>query len=314
MQKNRKSSLKRRRASSIQLTERDQAIIIALHKHRFLTTGHLQVLTHTKSRWGMNKRLRLLYDHKYIDRPKAQAALFSHADKRPVIYALGNKGAALLADRSGITMPPSVYWTDKNRRVREKHIEHTLGISGFMIEMEVMCKAAPHLHLIDQDEILARSPISTRRAKYPFRWKTNITHNGASHDIMIVPDCVFGIRNNERLEGGNERFFFVEIDRGTMPVMRRDLTQTSYLRKILSYADTFERDLAKKRFGMKGFQVLTVTTGEERIKSIQAAIAGLSHTSFSANTFLFKTKADGQAISPFYTGWENCKGKSYRLS
>jgi len=131
--KTKASRLNRKAAQPIKLTDRDAEILMALHKYRFLTTHHLQTLTQTESRWGMNKRLRLLYDHKYIDRPKAQAAIFSHADKRPIVYALGNKGASLLSNRYNIPMPPSVYWTEKNRRVREKHIEHTLGISDFMV-------------------------------------------------------------------------------------------------------------------------------------------------------------------------------------
>lgn len=302
------SRLKRKRPCPITLTDRDAIILKALHKYRFLTTDHLQTLTQTESRWGMNARLRLLYDHKYVDRPKAQAAIFSHADKRPTVYALGNKGAALMSERFGIIMPPSVYWTQKNRRVRERHIEHTLGISDFMIEIEAMCNAAPNLHLIDQAEILARSPAQTRRANYPFRWRTQIMHKGERHDIMIVPDYVFGIRNDEQPAERNERYFFVEIDRGTMPVTRRDMAQTSYLRKILSYADTFERSLALRRFNMTGFQVLTVTTSQDRIKNILNAIARLERKSFSAGTFLFKVKTDAQTHFPFHSMWENAKG------
>jgi hypothetical protein len=298
------SRLKRKTADPIQLTDRDADILRALHTYRFLTTDHLQTLTGTESRWGMNKRLRLLYDHKYIDRPKAQAAIFSHADKRPTVYALGNAGAKLLSERYGAAMPPSVYWTEKNRRVRERHIEHTLGISDFMVEIETLCKTAPELHLISQEDILAQSPAETRRAKYPFRWNTQVNHNGQRHDIMILPDYVFGLRTRD----GRERFFFVEIDRGTMPVTRRDITQTSFVRKILSYADTFERGLALRRFGMAGFQVLTVTTSQARIQTIQDAIANLSDTSFSANTFLFKSKSDSQAPFPFHAGWQNIKG------
>lgn len=298
------SRLQRKRADPIQLTDRDAIILKALHRYRFLTTDHLQTLTGTDSRWGMNKRLRLLYDHKYIDRPKAQAAIFSHADKRPTVYALGNAGAELLSSRFGVAMPPSVYWTEKNRRVREWHIEHTLGISDFMIEIEALCHVSSTLHLIDQDKILANAPAQTRRAKYPFRWKTEISHNGERHEIMILPDYVFGLRD----ENGRERYFFVEIDRGTMPITRRDIRQSSFLRKVLSYADTFERGLATKRFGWSGFQVLTVTTSKARIETIQHAIAALPNTSFSANTFLFRSKSDPQAPLPFHTEWQNAKG------
>jgi len=155
MAKTKTSKLKRKRAKPIRLTARDIEIIRALHRHRFLTTDHLQKLTGTESRWAMNARLRLLYDHKYIDRPQAQKSLYSHSDKRPVIYALGNKGASLLSTRSGISMPKMVYWTEKNRRVREAHIEHTLGIADFVLGIEIMCQEKEHIEFIDPQTIIA---------------------------------------------------------------------------------------------------------------------------------------------------------------
>jgi len=305
MTKKHASKFKRKPAPPIHLTNRDRDIIMALHKYRFLTTDHLQTLTNTKSRWGINTRLRLLYDNKYIDRPKAQFAIFSHANKRPVIYALGDKGASLLSTRYGIPMPPSVHWTDKNRRIRENHIEHKLGISNFMISIEMMCQRSDHLEMIDQQAILSRSPKHIRQSKYPFRWKTKIRYKGKQHDIAIVPDYVFGIRNTET---DREKFYFVEIDRGTMPILRRDINQTSLMRKILSYADTLEHDLVRKRFDMNGFQVLTVTTSDERIKAIQKVINKQQTTSFSSNTFLFRVKIDSQSHFPFHSEWQNTKG------
>jgi len=310
MTKKHASKFKRKSVRPIRLTERDQEIIMALHKYRFLTTDHLQTLTNTKSRWGMNARLRLLYDHKYIDRPKAQFAIFSHAAKRPIIYAIGHKGASLLLTRYGLKMPAKTYWTEKNRRVREKHIEHTLGVSDFMVGVETMCREQSNLIFIDPDTILARSPVQTRRAKYPFRWKTTIEHNGQRHNISIVPDFVFGIKDTNSKSWQNEKFYFVEIDRGTMPVERSDITQTSFVRKALSYADTLERNLALNRFKITGFQVLTVTTSEKRVKAIQTAINGLSKKSFSANTFLFRPKDKRQTHFHFQPCWTNLKGRS----
>lgn len=313
MVKKHTSRLKRKSAPPIRLTDRDRDIIMALHKYRFLTTDHLQTLTGTNSRWGMNARLRLLYDNKYIDRPKAQFAIFSHANKRPIVYALGNKGASLLSTRYGLKMPAKTYWTEKNRRIRERHIEHTLGIADFMISVEEMCRTSDHLEMIDQQSILNRAPKQVRRSKYPFRWKTQIRHNGKRHDIAIIPDYVFGIRDKNRKPVLNEKFYFVEIDRGTMPITRRDITQTSFMRKVLSYADTLERDLALKLFKMKGFQVLTVVNSEDRIAAIQNAITHLPEKSFSTGTFLFKVKDNGQTHFPFYSGWQNWRGNTHQL-
>lgn len=176
-----------------------------------------------------------------------------------------------------------------------------------------MCRETEHLEFISPEEILSRAPKGTRRSKYPFRWKTRIRHPNnrfeeKNFEVAIVPDYVFGIRDKSGKYNQSERYYFVEIDRGTMPITRRDITQTSFMRKVMSYADTFERRLASKRFSMKGFQVLTVTSSEVRIGEIQKDIENLKDKAFSANTFLFKSKNDDQTRLSFYSKSENTKG------
>ena len=207
-------------------------------------------------------------------------------------------------------MPSKVYWTEKNRRVREKHIEHTLGISDFMVGIEMMCEKRADLKYIDPNAILANAPRQTRKARYPFRWKTRVWHDGRTHNISIVPDFVFGLRSTKT---GKEKFFFLEIDNGTMPISRKDVTQTSFMRKIHSYIDTLDQDLARRRFGLPGFQVLTVTTSEKRIASIQRAITTFPDRKFSANTFLLRSKEDQQAALPFQNQWLNVKNAIVEL-
>lgn len=285
----RKSKFKRNSTGHIELTERDVQILQALHKYRFLTSEHLMKLTETTSQQGMNRRLRVLFDAKYIDRPKAQMHSLAYADKRPMVYALGNEGADLLSNRFQLTLP-DIYWSEKNRRVKEKFIEHTLGIAEFMVSMEVACKEAGNIRLITKEEILTSAPDKTRRSKHPFRWQTRVSFDGERHEIAIVPDEVFGLHNLDKPEGKNRAYFFVEIDRGTMPITRRDIRQTSFARKLISYADTYERKLHTERFGIKNFRVLTVTTSQERITTMQQAWQSeISHRATAA-MFLFKSK------------------------
>jgi len=302
---------RKRKPSPIQLTDRDEVILRALHKYRFLTTEHLQILTETDSAWGMNKRLRLLYDHKFTDRPKAQHAIFSHADKRPVVHALGNEGAKLLSSRFGIAMPPSVYWTEKNRRIREKHIEHTLGISDFMVGMIKVCREAGNLRVIDKEEILAQSPKQTNQGKYPFRWKTIVHIQGQAHDIAIVPDYVFGLEYLDEAEGRNKSFFFLEVDRGGMSIVRTTtINQTSFLRKMQSYEDTWNRKLVEKRFGIKSFRVLTLTSSDQRIGTMIETYRKELKDRVPAGVFLFRPKHlefDQKMV------WKNAAGNMVEL-
>jgi hypothetical protein len=313
VQRKRRGKFAREVIRKIALTERDTGILLALHKYRFLTSDHLMLLTNTASRWGMNKRLRLLYDHKYLDRPKAQHALFSHASKRPTIYALGHKGASLLRARFGIAMPGSVYWTEKNRRVREHYLQHTLGIADFMVEMELHCRSNPTLRLIDRDEILACSPEHIRKSRYPFRWTTHIRHGSQILDAAIAPDYVFGIETRHSDGSLSRKHYCLEFDRATMPIMRRDLRQSSIQKKLLCYADSFERKLLSKRYGWSGFQILFVTISEDRIASMQSAVASLSLEGIPASLFLFREQKAAQATLPFLKNWRNTRGSPAKL-
>jgi len=266
-------------------------------------------LTQTVSRQGITRRLRELYDAGYVDRPKAQMLAMAYADKRPMVYALGNAGADLLADRFQLRLP-DVYWTEKNRRVKERFVEHTLGIADFMVAMELACRAAGNIEIIPRETILAASPTNTRRREYPFRWQTRVHWSGEWQELAIVPDAVFGLHYTDRPEGKNKAFFFVEIDRGTMPITRRDLKQTSFARKLHSYADTFERKLHTEQFGIKNFRVLTVTTGRERVKNMQEAFQAEVGDSAPAGLFLFAEK--GRAPEAMLD-WANGNGDPVTL-
>lgn len=295
-----RSRFKRAKQANLQLTDRDVLILQSLHKYRFLTSVHLMQLTETASQQAMNRRLRELFDAKYIDRPKAQMFSLAYAEKRPMVYALGNEGAELLSNRFQLALP-DIYWTEKNRRVKEKFVEHTLGISDFMVSMEMACKETGNIRLISKDEILAVSPDKTRRAKNPFRWQTRILWEGERHEISIVPDEVFGLHYLAKPDGKNKAYFFVEIDRGTMPITRRDVRQTSFTRKLLSYADSYERKLHSERFGIKNFRVLTLTTSTERIKTMQQAWeSDIAHLAL-AGMFLFAEKGSPEGFIDWVT-------------
>ncbi len=53
-----------------------------------------------------------------------------------------------------------------------------------------------------------------------------------------------------------------------MPVERKNLSQTSFLRKFLSYADTRKRGLHTKTYGLSNFTVLTVAPTARRMHNL----------------------------------------------
>jgi hypothetical protein len=98
-----------------------------------------------------------------------------------------------------------------------------------------------------------------------------LIHQGRRIGATLIPDAVFGLHFLDRPEGRNRAYFFLEADRGTMPVERANLHRTSVVRKILQYRETWERSLHTQRFGISNFRVLTVTEGADRAEHIRAA-------------------------------------------
>src|SRR6185503_20851330 len=107
-------------------------------------------------------------------------------------------------------------------------------------------------------------------------------------------------------------FFFLEADRGTMPVRRKNLFQTSFYRKLLAYEATWSQSIHRRSFGFNRFRVLTVTTSTARVKSLVDACSKLQRGRglflFADHTILekagdvfskvWRTATPGQTTSP----------------
>jgi len=63
-----------------------------------------------------------------------------------MVYALGDKGADLLAEKFGIDRG-KIKWNEKNKEVKDRHIQHTLMISNFRICLELALKNSPETNL-----------------------------------------------------------------------------------------------------------------------------------------------------------------------
>jgi NADPH-dependent ferric siderophore reductase len=84
----------------------------------------------------------------------------------------------------------------------------------------------------------------------------------------IIPDLAFGLL----LPDGSRHYFVVEIDRGTMPIVRADITQTSFERKMRAYLTAHSAKARVHHFGWNTFRVLTVTTDHHRMQSMKEAL------------------------------------------
>ena len=257
----------------IMLTERDREVIRRVFEHRFLRSTHLATLL-PGSRQQLLRRLQLLYHHGYLDRPQAQLDYYRHGS-RPMVYGLGNHGMHFLEREDGV---PSrkLDWTAHNRSITRYFIEHTLAVADAQVAVELSCRANGVEFLDDP-----------RSHKQPFKWSVALPQSGPAEEVGVIPDRVFGLKTQEAT-----RWFFLEADRATMPVERSNFKQSSFVRKLIAYHETWRADILKNSFPR--FQVLTVTTTPERVKNLVDATARLTKGKGSG-LFLF---ADQKSFAP----------------
>jgi len=223
------------------------------------------------SEQNLKRRLQLLYHGGYLDRPRTQIAEMLHSPgSSPMVYGLGRKGAEVLRDHLGIDTG-TADWSAKNRAIRQRFLLHTVMVAGIMTAFEVACREHGRIRLISWPEILkTKCPEPTKRMKHPQTWRVQVPHVGP---IGVTPDKVFGLHYLDRTEGRNKAYFFLEADRGTMPISPRSrepkaLQKSSILRKLLAYRETHRQGIHTRRFGMKNFRVVTVTTSAKRVANM----------------------------------------------
>lgn len=260
-------------------------IVRQVARHRFLRSTHVATLV-GRSLDRTNDRLSKLYHAGYVDRPRAQLDYHPTGGSDFFVYALANRGARLLIEHDGIENA-NVDWSRKNREAGRPFIEHQLEVVDFRVALVAAVRSRPEVRLILPEEIVATSPEATRRMRNPFAMRTIFTYKGVRHDIGLVPDFAFSLE----LGKGVRRNFLVEIDRGTMPVVRRDFSQTSFERKMRCYQAAYAARKPDRQFRWTGFRILTVTTNERRTQSMLEALRHMRvYSNVDLSLFLFATK------------------------
>lgn len=274
------------------LTDRDRDIVRLVHRHRFIRSHHIVALT-GGSRQQVLRRLQSLFHHGYLERPRAQIDSYHKGGSRRIAYGLGNKGGALMRQELGDELR-KISWGEKNRAAGRLFLEHALLVSDVMVTIEVACRKAG-IRFMHDHELL---PADLRR---PLRWKVNL---GNRTKLSVVPDRVFAIEYPTAAGAPERTYFFLEADRGTMPVQRSSLAQSSFHRKLHAYEATWSQGIHRTRFDFPRFRVLTVTTSAARVASLVEACAQLKR---GHGLFLFADRsilesADGILSAPMKTG------------
>ena len=268
----RKRRFVRETPEPFQLTERDVSLVGHVAHYRFLRSTHLSELCQAPHK-KVCDRLTFLFHAGYLDRPRAQ---FEHyregGGSSPMVYALANRGAQLLIERHGPDVP-DVDWARKNDQAGRQFIQHTLAIAEVRVALQRAIRVRPGFQLLEPRQLLEMAPAETRRRERPWTLRAKVRHNDAAIEFGVAPDYAFAIQYPD----GRFRAFLVECDRGTMPVDRANLQQTSLKRKFLAYTAAKRAGLHQHHFGWKTFRVLLVTTNAQRAGNALASIGEYVH-------------------------------------
>jgi len=192
----------------------------------------------------------------------------------------------------------SLLWSEKNRAVGQIFLEHTLLVSETMVSVELACRKHG-VRLLYEDEL------DLAVKQQPFQWRVKIQ---GGMNLGVIPDRVFALEYQDQTGQTQRAFFFLEADRGTMPVVRKNLFQTSFRRKLLAYEATWTNKIHQRHLGIHRFRVITVTTIAVRVKSLLEACSQLKR---GRGLYLFTDQSVLKKDS-FSPVWRN--GKTGELS
>lgn len=251
-------------AASFQFTPRDLELLRHVAEHRFIKSEWLIKLV-GGSRQQILRRLNLLYHHGYLDRPRAQLDYYHQGGSRSMVYGLASRGAGRL--RHDLNMPfERMDWTTRNKHVGRLFLEHTLMVSDFMAALELECCTRKDVCLIHGDDLA--KPLGRDQRRDPFRWTVDLP---GKRRVGVVPDKVFALdvtRSDGRI---NRTHYFLEADRGSMPISRRDLRQSCILRKLKAYEATQASARIRGMLNVRQFRVIMLITGTERRAHVLSA-------------------------------------------
>lgn len=253
------------------LRDRDRRLLADLFLHRTMSRDQIIALGHFGSVPRCNNRLRHLLDHGYVRRYKHSA----RGSGSQALYCLGRSGAPVVAER--LDLPIEEVRLQTERDAPTMFLEHTLGLVDLRI---LFGRAAISRGLQAYDwlpEPLCRHEYSVRRL-------------GSWVKCILKPDA-YACWNWM----GEARAFFIELDLG-------NVSERAFQHKIEAYRRYLDDGAFTEAYELAAFAVLTVTTGDRRLRNL----AELTDNGCKPR-FLFTTLAELQEMGLEACFWTDGK-------
>ncbi len=260
------------------LTERDIALFKLLTRYVYLPSDYIiALLGGDKRAW--QDRLKHLSGGGYLVRPKQQRQ-HSHANYRPLVYALAERGFGTLGERG----------VECERPRARGNFPHELMTNELTASFELGARETGARVVTWAEISRSRSlPEATRRSPKPFHIPITVTIAGQRIDTRIAADgAPFGI---ERVHNGRLIYFFcpgIEADCGTEPVDTSDFARSSIYKKLVLYLAIEAQGIHRAHYGFPNFYVPIITTTETRMRSMMEVLKRITGGTGS-KIFLFKS-------------------------
>ena len=289
------------------LTEDDLDILALIGRHGVVTSEQVARAFPLRSSQVLRRRLQYLFHGGYAARPRSQIQVPAHLEPgsgRPLFYTLTRKGAALLAERRGLTLRGYA------ANATLGSLQHERLVAEFCLRFER--SVSGERRLVGPEDLLRLAP--EHRDRDGDRWRVKPLWKGSARTLYVRPDRIFALGDLSLPEEKAWKFCFLEVDRGTMPLERRHLTQTSVWRKFLAFSETYKTRKHTECFGFPNMRVLFVAKSASRVEGMRLLFRKHTYDLCSQKLFLFTDWPTVKATENlFELPWLLADGSTVRL-
>lgn len=273
----------------LRMTARDRTMLSAVCRYRFITTSQIHKLI-PGSRQNISRRLQRLYHAGFLERPQAQLPLRYSRQLSELVYSPTMESFEQ-SDSSIEQVRPQ----KGAKSISPLFLLHALSVSRALVQVEIECKKLG-LRFLNEQALIHSYP--QLKGKKRIEWRVQMRADNATERIGVIPDAVFAIDRKIRL-GVLRYFYFLEADRGTMPLKRKSLRGSSIHRKALAYIQTRRSHTLPERFGIPGFQVLFIAKTQKRLEGIKE-VCGEAQKRKPTSLFLYADENDCDYLRLFF--------------
>lgn len=264
----------------IELQPKDLEIVRTVYEYRFIRTDQLTSLI-AGDRTSLEKRLRKLWEHRFIERSFLPVVNGKEPASRRAIYSLDNRGGNLLVKNDGVD-PQHIKHVLRHNKPEYSYVEHQLMASQFRAALTLALAKEGKAKIVfwRQDKEI-RDYVEIPEAK------------GKVKRLPIAPDGYFCIEDER-----GKMYWFLEVDRYTMSGSR-------WLDKMIAYYHWYDQKKYQEKLHIKNFRVVTVCPSIfqrnarlEITKKVKTNKVGDREEAVGINLFWFVAETDYTLRNP----------------